>query len=114
MGDEQTIEVLRYARDVALADESQWTRGSFARDAKEKEVSPTDPTARSFCTWGANLHANTALGLRVAYKADTALEAVLDRKAYGCAADFNDDPDTTYEDVISLFDRAIKSLEDPS
>lgn len=106
----EAADVLRYARDVVLSDESKWCKGGAVIDRG---------THRAYCALGTMWHDDL---LRFSFSARVVAEEVLD-DASGLpflgegklrpAARFNDDPDTTFSDVIDLFDRAIKSLEEP-
>lgn len=106
---EEVAEVLRYARDVVLSDESKWYQGGSgvpqgkscaqaavgrALQAKNQKAYPRTPVERL---------------------ADAALLDALPAGFNGLNRFvwvFNDNPNTTYSDVIDLFDLAIKSLED--
>jgi len=96
---EEAIEILRYARDVVLDAPDKWWQGSWH-----------SPDGNSVCAWAAIDRARDALGysLSVGWVAQDQLDLV---SPTGRADDFNDGPGTTYEDVIDLFDAAIKVEE---
>lgn len=104
MPNDEAIELLRYARDVVLASSANWTQGALHRDLPYG--------FHAHCAIGA-LYAGFTRARAWPLEAENALRLALpeDFLCWGIAI-FNDAPWTTYEDVISLFDRAIKSLED--
>lgn len=112
MGDEQTIEVLRYARDVILTDPSKWCKRTHSRNQFGSAVAPDHLSATSFCVDGALIRSLVDLSLPGDLLSD--VEKPLRAAAGGCFVSLNDDPVTTYEEIVSLFDRAIKTLEDPA
>jgi len=103
-----TLDVLEAARRL-LADEKNWTKGRLARTSDQVPALVHGPDASCFCVMGAVEHAG---GLRTNFDAkDHAvemLEAVVSEGYYTCIEDFNDADETTHEDVLQLFDRAIR------
>lgn len=108
----ETIEILRGAREL-LADPSKWTKGVHARDQQGAIVHCIDPDAISFCMGGAvdrQCCADERYTASPEYQA--ACGALLDAlKVHRNVVDFNDDPATTHQDMLDLFDEAIKKLE---
>lgn len=89
------VEVLRYARDVVLADESKW-------------IKRTQRDGDSFCALGAVNEAAQILGTHPIL----ALLPLYEECAHDTVASFNDHPLTSFSDVLDLFDRAIKTAEE--
>jgi len=102
----EPVEILRYARDVVLDSPEKWVQGEYHVPAKDR-----------VCTVGA---LSTATMLAEPFRwpqfplsvTKAPLLSVLREVGWDAIEDFNDDPDTTYEDVISLFDKAIKQCEE--
>lgn len=101
------IEVLRAARDRVLTDESRWIKGIDWESVapEDKRVCAVNAAARGQRVF------NESMLIR-----DDVYDALHDALPAGFCTipSFNDHPDTTFSDVIDLFDRAIKGLEDPS
>lgn len=108
------LEVLKAARHL-LSDPNRWTKRAYARAADGLDIDATSDMAVSFCAIGAMRHV-------------TGSDSIVDNEEYGEAmvalngavvwpgklcrtARFNDHPDTTHEDVLALYDRAIERLE---
>lgn len=113
------IEALRYARDVVLADAESWTQGATARDEGGHDLWSYDVATGkgvSFCSVGAVARTRWELGLsnHVTEDAILALDAAARDVGALHVPGFNDVKGRTHSEVIDLFDRAIKSLEDPA
>lgn len=94
MSDYEAAEVLRYARDVVLAEERNWIQGTRSyQDA--------------YCAIGAIVEAKAQLP-SYAVGTGASLVAVL---GPGIAA-WNDTPGRSYSEVLDAFDRAIKLAEE--
>lgn len=103
--------------------EKGWTKGDFAKDKDGWSVSAVDETATCFCTIGA-LRAEFGhekvrqVGYRKVkrliqkYAEATEVGQELEYEYGFSIAGFNDHPRTTKEDVLAVFDAAIKELED--
>ena len=79
----------------------QWTKGSAARTERDEPISYRSPKARKWCASGALNLVGYSLEARCALENQTPNESI---------SAFNDAPETTHEAVISMFDRAIKSV----
>lgn len=103
-----TIEVLRQARSL-IDTPGKWCQGSYGEGPD-----PFDYSQR--CAFGAFCDARTELGLDGTAR-DTALDYSLaskdawDYRHTGSYVTFNDHPDTTHQDIMDLFDKAIKIAE---
>lgn len=106
------LKVLRKARD-ALA--KGWTQGHWALNKNGDEVESISPEACFFCTIGAVDHAlgnaSEAIFCEVFEIQNFLVSSLPDsckrREDSDDLIDYNDHPDTTHEDVLALFDRAI-------
>ena len=93
-----TLEILKAAR-AKIESPERWTRGCLARDEFGDEVPPNLSVARKWCLVGA---CDDIRALEI-------LEDVLEEEGEEPPAAFNDDPRTTHDDILALFDRAIAS-----
>ena len=88
-----------------------WTRGTFAKDKNDEQVSPEDPTATKCCIMGALRKAREELNIPIGNytrKAEVKIETVLIGKGLTpVLPEFNDDPKTTHEDVIHILKETI-------
>jgi len=89
------------AAKYKIADEKNWTRGTYARDALGQPISPACSTAVCFCSVGAI--SSVADRHDVFNEALKALHAAMGRDAFA----YNDTH--THEEVLAAFDRAIKA-----
>lgn len=97
----QTVkEVLIGAR--SLIANVGWTQKWYARDAKGREVSFSNPDATCFCILGAIHHTTPNLGLRIEAADRLRVLTVMP------VDEWNDAVDCTREEVLELFDEAIK------
>lgn len=101
-----TVELLESAKALII-DPDRWTKSEYARSVNYEACSPNSDAAFCWCALGAVRKAGD-------FRSDgnpgrDYLEKVIasDGK-YISVDDFNDLPDTTHSDVISLFDRAIE------
>ena len=123
---ETAIATLAAAWDL-LSDASKWTRGALARDRAGGEADCMSPDATCWSVFGAALVASAADpedGV-LDWEADARLMALdcLERNAArllnadygsrrrGFVTEFNDHADTTFRNVVSLFDDSINELE---
>lgn len=95
------VKVLRQAKRI-LSKKSAWTRHCLAVDKFGLPVLPTSSKAVAFCMLGAVSKAKHDLG--VGTSACSALYKVIPT---GLVGTFNDNPSTTHEDVLRMFDKAI-------
>lgn len=94
------LEVRRLERARALlAKPNGWTRGWYAKTQKNNEANPRSRAAVSFCVLGACD--------RVGASTQILSEIVIPKRA-NTLPDWNDHPDRTQEQVLALFDKAIK------
>ena len=97
------IEILKTAR-TKLA--SGWIQGDFARDANGKIVSSISADAVCWCTAGALRSLQNDgdwIGARIALLTELGSDGML--------STWNDDPCRTQKEVLELFDKAIRRLE---
>lgn len=84
--------------------EQGWCKGSYAKDSQGNKVVETSPDAVSWCAIGA-MH-STDPGAFFPITKDHPL--CMASRGFRNITYFNDDPRTTKQDVLDLFDRAIK------
>jgi hypothetical protein len=103
-----TVEILKAARDL-IADETKWTQGCSAKDAKGEYVSPLSVEAVCFCAIGAV----SKVSGQPAFVADKSEPARYLWEVIGVrdqfVFEFNDTH--THPEVIALFDKAIARAE---
>lgn len=98
-----------------------WTKGCYAEDEEGNTVTIGSPKACRFCAIGATIRAAAGSESNFIEELDQfaplltrALRRLRPNDAripYYGIADFNDDPDTTLEDVIAVFEEARKDCE---
>ena len=82
-----------------LSDESKWIKGRFAVDSDGNMVSTNDPSACRFCLEGAIYRCCRGPGLgQILNRVDIRTRA----KGYNSIPAFNDDENTTFEDIKTL------------
>ena len=111
------IELLRTARDEVLTGPDRWCQRAFGQDAEGHAVPLLAiQVAERTCVVGAVVKASILLG-----HGPLGLDCRIDGLGALCEVlpdgfrhvqSFNDHPDTTYSDVIDLFDLAIKEAEE--
>lgn len=107
-----TLELLKDARDRIA---KGWTQSASARLANGRAVNPHNPHAVSFCASGA-LGANPnfdwlAVDRLVVDELVAALpEGTQFSFGMNAVTYYNDDPETTQDDVLALYDRAIQEV----
>jgi len=86
-----------------LSSEDKWTKGFYAKDAEGHPVETYHPDACSFCLVGAVLVCGPSSSER-----NTIMKALYQALtgSYGEVPKFNDDPETTFEDIVSLVKEA--------
>jgi hypothetical protein len=105
-------DILRYARSLLV--EKGWCKGAYARD--EAGIPSTLGTGISFCAGGAHWKSLMKYNIR-RLSAEGHLTSsfyLLDEatpRNYVSISDFNDAPETTLDDVLALYDRAIAAAE---
>jgi len=97
---------LQAARDL-ITDPKHWTQKSSARNNDGIPVDPSDPSAVSFCVYGAMDHVMRD-GIGVRYCA--AIQALI--KVYDMPVYYNDTH--SHAEVLDLLDRVITSLPEGS
>ena len=106
-------DTLQYAK-ARIARSDNWTQGALARNADGDVCVPHNPGAARWCAEGA-LHLAAALthdDTEIRLSALFALFGVCPDGGWTVSvAQFNDDPDTRHEDVLSLYDRAIAQVD---
>jgi hypothetical protein len=105
-----TLDILTNARN--MLETLGWTKGALARDHEGDVVDPTSDMVCSVCAYGALGRAagwndsNCATTMpRCVYLADHRLRQALDGGSY---INKNDNPFTTKEDMIAVFNKAIR------
>lgn len=90
--------------------ERGWCQGTYARDDRGFSV-PTDfRTATCFCTLGALFRSAGVDDEKSFTRARASLDKVVARRGFTYIPEFNDDPSTAKEDVLSAFDEAIAEV----
>lgn len=84
-----------------------WTKNYFARNADQDPVPITHPYATCFCLVGALRRVSNVRMVEIPIEAQLALQRVVGRQSI---PDFNDDPETTKEDVINAIEEAIRNV----
>ena len=92
------------------------TKGHWAVDRFDRDVSPTDPNAVAWCTEGAIIAAE---GLQVCSETFRTVAQETFRKALGVEIDgdtlnWNDEDERTPAQVIDAFDQAVRLAKDGS
>lgn len=95
------VNVLRLAR-ARIANSENWTQCGYYATNREESASLDFDVATCFCARGA------VFAVDPCSNADEYLEMALGNEQ---VASWNDDPRTTHEDVMNLFDRAIAMAE---
>lgn len=103
----EVTEILTKAREK-IATPEKWTKGAAFRGARG-EVSDEDKHCQC-CALGAVWAVTSCLNAvgSPGYQAEILLHNVAIRKGFGHVPAFNDAEDTTHEQVVALFDEAIK------
>ncbi len=89
-----------------LASRDRWVQDDWAIDREHESVDPTSPNACCWCMLGAIVNCYPDyLDQRKAVKK---VEELLEAKGFEAASipDFNDDPNTTHELVLSILEEA--------
>ena len=92
-----------------IAQEENWTKGTFARSASNRQVLITSPRAQKFCSWGAILR---AAGDDREFLEHDALFLLEKETGTNNASLFNDAPSTTHPMVMRLFNKAIRRAKE--
>lgn len=106
-------ELLTGIREL-LAVPERWTKGWFARDKEWNPRAADSPDATCWCLYGAAMkvggaEGNQATG-RLAISLRDCIPAWCRRGELSYIAEFNDDPETTHEQIIAALDCAIAKL----
>lgn len=87
-----------------------WVKNTWAKDSYDIDVDPTDNHAVCWCATGALIRAASELGAKSEELCFDALRAAIPKKDIGLSiAGFNDAKSTNQNDIIKLFERAIKA-----
>ena len=100
-----TKEILTDARRLI---EKGWTQFHFACDVNGMDVDPTNPNACGWCAMGA-IWAVTGYDMTGTYM--NTCRILNDLIDFNSIFQFNDYAETTQDDVIALYDKAIASCE---
>ena len=120
------MKILKKAREI-ITPKERWAKGFLAKDRNNYPVSPTSFRAICFCAEGAIGKASDLLqgdlgsscsedqivhAARIQTRATDMLDSEV-FQAYGMhVSDWNDHSETTHEDVLDMFDRAIARAQD--
>jgi hypothetical protein len=103
---ETTADILRKARDH-IAEPGMWYQGG---DYSDKDSLYGALRGESCCPQGAIIWAEQSLNASMS-AAHEALHISAGQAGYDSVSALNDNPDTTIEDILTLFDRAIAAEE---
>ena len=101
-----TRHVIERAR-MLIEDESQWCRGTLARDERGWQVDPTDTTARQRCAFGALVAAAFELIGDIKRAHDLANVAAREIRCTSSLINTNDTEG--HAAVLALFDKALEA-----
>lgn len=102
-----TVEVLQAAR-AKIEKPETWIKGDYARTAPDgNPIGPACDNAKCWCTAGAVDAASDYTYTNAWYYLTLALPSPWVEIVH-----FNDAPDTTHDDVLALFDRAIAKAKE--
>ncbi len=108
------LTILREARNI-LSDSSKWTKGVYARDSHSIPVDILSQHATCFCLGGAVTRAKDKLEVSSTFACGCLVLRVIKRRSdfknINSIFEFNDSPQTKYEDVIAVIDESIKEVE---
>lgn len=104
--DMTTLEILQKAKEL-IKEREFWIKGSNATDSDRNAIAIMSPSACRFCMNGALLRITGFDGQEAIRGYDNARRALYDVLGEECLHRFNDKLDTTHEDVMSVFDKAI-------
>ena len=112
------LEILIKVREL-LSNKDHWTKGYYARNVRNDMIDPQDPAACTFCMYGAIYKVCpdipfSAVGFKdpiIMQAHDEITRAIVE--LYPAFKDepearFNDNSNTTHEDVLKVLDRAIE------
>lgn len=94
-------EILIKSKEL-ISNPKNWTQGMFARDEYGTPVPSISENACSWCSAGAVI--KVANNIYVAIS----LFALLEKSISRAIAPFNDNPESTHEDIMNMFDKAIE------
>lgn len=107
--------------DALLSDESKWTKNKFARTAEGDEIDVYDERATCWCLWGAVRKVCGPMSEYGQASRTSAIAAICNQITVPRATllgvnmtpltAFNDNPNTTFEQVKSVLARAIEMEE---
>lgn len=113
----EAVEIIQNIR-AKLSDESRWTKGEFARNARGEVIDRDHPEATCWCLMGAYLSESPGIvvedgmsltDIRKQMREIGRVQEVLHRSVYGGSlVEFNDAEATTHDDIMGFLDFAIK------
>lgn len=103
-----TVQILKDARAL-IADEKNWTRGTYSRDQYGECVEPSSKEAACFCSLGALAKASNAVELEETLDGEAVLVSLVYEEGFVDVASFNDSH--SHAQGLNLFDRAIARAE---
>ncbi len=108
------LEVKKFLTEarVLIQDEKSWCKKSPARNKRGIGVFVDSPEACQFCAIGALAKVAEANHGRFENNLvyTMALDHLSKQLEWRPITDFNDDPKTTHQDILSLFDKAIQAI----
>jgi hypothetical protein len=112
-----TADILRKALELLGPNGERWTKHASALDADGVGVSPTADSAERFCSLGALYRVtHRDVPFDRYHAADLAHLSAVTALECGTADTltfFNDRPDTTFADVVEVFEHAIQKASQP-
>lgn len=111
-----TADLLRHAKAI-IADPHHWTKGTYAKDKYGSEISYGATTATCFCASGAVRRAaqdgeyHTDIREVAFQLLRSATKRVLRKGRSAPVPEFNDANHRTHDQVMRMFDYAIKAAE---
>lgn len=104
-----TKELLQLGKKV-IEDPNNWIKGHYAQDKSGKISDPSSEDATCFCSLGALYKAaGDQIESMEVYQAERILNHLTPRFN---VVNFNDDPNVSHDQVMGLWDEAIKRAEE--
>lgn len=101
-------EILEDVLDL-LSDPGKWTQGSYGKTSKGTDTWGNDPNAVSFCLLGAIQRVTNDRSASSLFMFISQLTSKIERENI---VKFNDDPNTTHEDVVLFLKTALYQMKE--